>query len=97
MSYQGILYVTVIEASNLTGKDMIGKNDPYVELWIDERYKQKTRVIKNNDNPLWNQTFTFPLEGNDHKIHFKVFDKDIIGKDTIGEAKIDFSSAYGIE
>ncbi|RCI03570.1 hypothetical protein CU098_012954, partial [Rhizopus stolonifer] len=38
------VYLTlfVVEARKLHGEDLIGKNDPYVELWLDDKYKQKT-------------------------------------------------------
>ncbi|KAI9473669.1 MAG: C2 domain-containing protein [Benjaminiella poitrasii] len=91
----GTLKVTIIEARKLHGEDLIGKNDPYVELWVDDDYKQKTTTISNTNDPVWNQTFTFPLnEGRKHKLYFKVYDKDIIGSDTIGEAKFDFEGAF---
>ncbi|KAI7898187.1 C2 domain-containing protein [Cokeromyces recurvatus] len=91
----GTLNVTIIEARKLHGEDLIGKNDPYVELWVDDDYKQRTTTISNTNDPVWNQTFTFPLnEGRKHKLYLKVFDKDTIGSDTIGEAKFDFESAF---
>ncbi|CAO3678627.1 hypothetical protein G6F70_007197 [Rhizopus microsporus] len=92
----GTLVVTVIEARKLKNKDLIGKNDPYVELWLDDKYKQRTAVIKNNNNPVWNQTFTFPMEegGDKHKLYFNVRDKDTFGSDDIGDTKIDFKSVF---
>ncbi|EIE87747.1 hypothetical protein G6F46_008996 [Rhizopus delemar] len=93
---EGILVVTVIEARKLHGEDIISKNDPYVELWINKKNKQRTSVINNNNNPVWNQTFTFPLEqdGDKHELYLKVKDKDIIGYDNIGEANFDFADTF---
>ncbi|KAI9261053.1 C2 domain-containing protein [Sporodiniella umbellata] len=92
----GTLNVTIIEARKLHGEDLIGKNDPYVELWLDSKYKQKTSVLDNTNDPVWNQTFTFPLEegGRAHKLYMNVRDKDTIGSDDIGEAKFDFADAF---
>ncbi|KAG1469155.1 hypothetical protein G6F56_003422 [Rhizopus delemar] len=92
----GTLAVTIIEARKLHGEDLIGKNDPYVELWLDDKYKQKTSVLNNTNDPVWNQTFTFPLEdnGRKHKLYMNVRDKDMIGSDEIGEAKFDFESVF---
>ncbi|OBZ91938.1 Synaptotagmin-5 [Choanephora cucurbitarum] len=90
----GVLQVTVIEARNLHDEDLVGQNDAFVELYIDEDYKQKTSVVDNSNNPVWNETFTFNLEeGRDHKLHFNVIDKDLIGSDDIGEGKLDFKEA----
>ncbi|GAA5806686.1 hypothetical protein MFLAVUS_000034 [Mucor flavus] len=91
----GVLSVTIIEARKLHGEDFMGKNDPYVELWIDEDYKQRTSVIENCNDPVWNQTFTFNLsESRKHKLYLNVLDKDKIGSDEIGDAKFDFEEAF---
>ncbi|KAI8974899.1 C2 domain-containing protein [Pilobolus umbonatus] len=91
----GTLHVTVIEAKELHGEDFVGKNDPYIELWIDDDYKQKTSVCENTNNPVWNQTFTFPLEeSRNHKLYIEVFDKDKVGEDDVGEGKFDFADAF---
>ncbi|SAM08432.1 hypothetical protein [Absidia glauca] len=90
---EGILHVTIVEARKLKGEDLIGKNDPYVEFWIDSKYKQRTKELSNTNNPVFNQTFTFPLSqgSSDHKIHFTVLDKDLVGSDKIGEVTVDFA------
>ncbi|KAI8060291.1 C2 domain-containing protein [Gongronella butleri] len=90
---QGTLQVTVVEARKLKDEDLIGKNDPFVELWIDSKYKQRTKQLDNTNNPVFNQTFTFPLNQGtkDHKLYFQVYDKDVIGSDKVGECSYDFS------
>ena len=37
--------------------EMIGKSDPYVVLYVRAMFKVKTKVINNNLNPVWNETF----------------------------------------
>lgn len=41
---------------------MIGKSDPYVVVYIQILFKVKTKVIENNLNPVWNQTFELIAE-----------------------------------
>ncbi|OBZ87144.1 Synaptotagmin-5 [Choanephora cucurbitarum] len=93
---RGLLTVNVIEARNLHKEDLGGHNDPYVELWLDEDYKQRSDEVKNTENPVWNQTFTFNIEegSSKHKLYLKVLDKDIAGHDKIGEAKLDVAPAF---
>ncbi|KAI8391504.1 C2 domain-containing protein [Radiomyces spectabilis] len=93
---RGVLTVKVIEARNLKDEDLAGKNDPYVELWLDEKYKQRTEEQKNTDNPVWNQTFTFNVEEGSslHKLCMKVVDKDTVGTDKIGDGKLDVTDAF---
>ena len=54
---QGRLRVTVVEAAKLTDKDKTDFNDPYVELYIDEKKKHKTRTLQDAERPVWNETF----------------------------------------
>ena len=55
---QGRLSVTVVEAAKLTDKDKTDFNDPYVELYVDEKKKkQKTRTLQDTERPVWNETF----------------------------------------
>ncbi|KAI9487914.1 C2 domain-containing protein [Zychaea mexicana] len=60
------------------------------ELWLDDDYKQRSSEVKNSNNPVWNETFTFniPQGSSDKKLYLKVLDKDLIGSDKIGDAKV---------
>lgn len=90
----GILTVTIFEAKDLKDKDLIGKNDAYIELTLGEN-KQRTSEIKNSNDPVWNETFTFNLTGTrDHKLYLDVLDKDVVGSDKIGDTKIDFAPCF---
>ncbi|KAL0076628.1 C2 domain-containing protein [Phycomyces blakesleeanus] len=91
----GVLTVTVIEARDLHSEDTFGTNDPFIELWLDEEYKQRTSEVQSSNEPTWNETFTFNIEEGSslHKIYFKVLDKDLVGDDTVGKAKLDVSEA----
>ena len=54
---QGHLRVTIVEAAQLADKDKTDFNDPYVEVYIDEKNKQKTRALQDDERPIWNETF----------------------------------------
>jgi len=51
------LQVTIIEGRNLKKKDLFSENDPFVQIYLDENQKQKTKVKHNSKNPTWNQIF----------------------------------------
>ncbi|CAM6123407.1 unnamed protein product [Calypogeia fissa] len=55
----GMLYVKVVKAANLRKKDLMGKSDPYVKLYLGggSAFAKVTRTIKNNLNPEWNESF----------------------------------------
>ncbi|KAL6539853.1 FT-interacting protein 3 [Orobanche hederae] len=52
------LFVRVVKAKDLHGKDATGSCDPYVEVKLGN-YKGVTRHFEKNPNPQWNQVFTF--------------------------------------
>lgn len=54
---QGRLRVTIVEAAKLADKDKTDFNDPYVEVYVDEKQKRKTATINNVERPVWNETF----------------------------------------
>ncbi|XP_050364254.1 synaptotagmin-4-like [Argentina anserina] len=86
MFIRGVLSVTVISAEDLPIVDFMGKADPFVVLLMKKsEAKQKTRVITNNLNPVWNQTFDFMVEDALHEmLIIEVWDHDTFGKDRIG-------------
>lgn len=59
---QGILSVTVVKATSLKNKELIGKSDPYVRLYVRPMFKVKTKVIDDNLNPEWNEKFDLIVE-----------------------------------
>ncbi|KAI5355134.1 hypothetical protein L3X38_008029 [Prunus dulcis] len=83
---RGVLSVTVISAEDLPVVDFMGKADPFVVLIMKKsETKAKTRVVTNNLNPVWNQTFDFMVEDALHEmLMVEVWDHDTFGKDRIG-------------
>ncbi|XP_061346880.1 calcium-dependent lipid-binding protein-like isoform X2 [Gastrolobium bilobum] len=74
----GRLKVTVVKANDLKNMEMIGKSDPYVVVYIRPLFKVKTKVIDNNLNPIWNQTFEMIAEDKEtQSLTLEVFDEDI--------------------
>lgn len=62
-------------------------SDPYVSLTVGSS-KVKTKTIKKNLSPVWNQSFVVPLESFQDPIIFQVFDKDTFGSDdSLGAVK----------
>lgn len=60
----GILNVTVVRATKLKKKDLLGASDPYVKLRLkdDKLPSKKTTVKHKNLNPEWNEEFTFVVK-----------------------------------
>ncbi|XP_022143060.1 synaptotagmin-5 [Momordica charantia] len=83
---RGVLSVTVISAEDLPATDLVGKSDPYVVLSMKKsEMKNKTRVVNESLNPIWNQTFDFVVEDGLHDmLIIEVWDHDTFGKDYMG-------------
>nr|XP_010934089.1 synaptotagmin-5 isoform X3 [Elaeis guineensis] len=87
---QGKLTLTVMKANGLKNMEMIGKSDPYVVLYVRPMFKVKTKVIDNNLNPVWNETFELIAEDKEtQSVIFEVFDEDNLAQDKrLGIAKL---------
>lgn len=60
-----VFHVDLIKAKDLIKTDMIGKSDPYAVLKYGNQ-KDKTKVAKNTQNPLWNHSSDFDLDVGDN-------------------------------
>lgn len=70
----GKLTLTVARANDLKNMELVGKSDPYVVLHIRPLFKVKTKVIDNNLNPVWDQTFELIAEDKETQcLIFEVF------------------------
>ncbi|XP_051143925.1 calcium-dependent lipid-binding protein-like isoform X2 [Andrographis paniculata] len=86
---EGMLRVTVVRANNLKNMELIGKSDPYVVVHIRPLFKVKTKVIDNNLNPVWNETFELIAEDKEtQSLILEVFDEDIGHDKCLGVAKL---------
>jgi hypothetical protein len=59
------LSITIHEARHLKNLDKSGVSDPYARVYLlpDDKpsNKRKTKIIKNNLNPIWQETFDYPI------------------------------------
>jgi len=63
-------------------------SDPYVTVSVAGAVIARTFVIRNNENPVWNQHFNVPVAHLASDIHFVVKDSDIVGSEIIGAVGI---------
>jgi Ca2+-dependent lipid-binding protein len=82
------LNVRVIEARNLRAMDSNGFSDPYVKLQLGKQ-RFKTKVVKKNLNPAWDQEFSFSVGDVRDVLKLYVYDEDMIGiDDFLGQVKV---------
>ncbi|XP_050225248.1 C2 and GRAM domain-containing protein At5g50170 [Mercurialis annua] len=63
------LYVYVLQAKELPVKD------PYLKLQVG-KHKSKTRALKNNESPVWDEEFVFRIHDVDDDLVVSVFEYD---------------------
>ncbi|KAJ1273131.1 hypothetical protein BS78_06G256900 [Paspalum vaginatum] len=88
----GTLEVKLVQARDLTNKDVIGKSDPFAMVYVrplpDKMKRSKT--INNDLNPIWNEHFEFIVEDADTQtVTVKIYDDDGIQEsELIGCAQV---------
>ncbi|KAG0379478.1 hypothetical protein BGX24_000295 [Mortierella sp. AD032] len=83
----GQLYVRLNSASGLRDKDLVGKSDPYFELWLEKAYKSRSKDNKGL-NPVYDETFCFYVRPGQNKLYIRAVDKDTFRDDKIGDTSI---------
>ncbi|KAH7516323.1 hypothetical protein FEM48_Zijuj10G0122900 [Ziziphus jujuba var. spinosa] len=84
----GLLRIRVQRGINLAVRDT-RSSDPYVVITMGNQ-RLKSRVIKKNCNPEWNDELTLSISDLDTPITLTVYDKDTLTvDDKMGEAEID--------
>ncbi|KAK9149577.1 hypothetical protein Scep_008334 [Stephania cephalantha] len=75
----GALEVKLVQAKELSNKDIIGKSDPFAILYVRPlRDRTKTsKTINNQLNPIWNEHFDFVVEdASTQNLTVKIFDDE---------------------
>ncbi|PON62732.1 C2 domain containing protein [Parasponia andersonii] len=87
-SVLGLLRIRVQRGANLAVRDTLS-SDPYVVVTMADQ-RLKTRVVKKNVNPEWNDELTLSLTDLETPITLTVYDKDTFTvDDKMGDAQID--------
>ncbi|XP_074304910.1 putative ADP-ribosylation factor GTPase-activating protein AGD11 isoform X2 [Silene latifolia] len=87
IEFVGLIKVNVVRGTNLAIRDII-TSDPYVILSLGQQ-SVKTRVIKNNLNPVWNEKLMLSIPECIPPLKLLVYDKDTFTPDDfMGQAKI---------
>jgi len=93
-------YITAERAEGIKDIDRFSKSDPYLKISFGGS-NVRTRTIKNDRSPYWNETFNFKVNANHAKeISIKLVDDDVGLDDTIGSAtisRVDFLTHSGEE
>lgn len=88
VEFVGLINVNIVRGTDLAVRDMVS-SDPYVILTLGNQ-SMKTRVIKNNLNPVWNERLMLSIPEDIPPLKLLVYDKDTFSTDDfMGSAEID--------
>ncbi|XP_071708846.1 probable ADP-ribosylation factor GTPase-activating protein AGD11 [Rutidosis leptorrhynchoides] len=88
VEFIGLIKVNVVKGTNLAVRDMM-TSDPYVILSLGTQ-SVKTRVIKSNLNPVWNEKLMLSIPNYIPPLKVIVYDRDTFkADDFMGDAEID--------
>ncbi|KAL3654495.1 Protein C2-DOMAIN ABA-RELATED 7 [Castilleja foliolosa] len=88
MDFLGLLRIRIRRGINLAVRDTVS-SDPYCVLCCGTQ-KVKTRVVRGNCNPVWDEELTIYIKDLNIPITLSVYDKDTFTvDDNMGKANID--------
>lgn len=91
VEFVGVFMIKLVSAKNLVNADVVGLSDPYVVMALGSQ-KIKSRRIKNNLNPVFNEMIMLAWNGRD-VLSITVFDEDAFSEDGWYFADVLFSIA----
>ncbi|CAN7016093.1 unnamed protein product [Brassica rapa subsp. trilocularis] len=74
--------------SNARSHRKVITSDPYVTVVVPQATLARTRVLKNSQDPKWDEHFTISIAHPMSHLEFQVKDDDVFGAQIIGTAKI---------
>ncbi|XP_016366269.1 multiple C2 and transmembrane domain-containing protein 2, partial [Sinocyclocheilus rhinocerous] len=86
-----LLTICLKEGRGLVIRDRCGTSDPYVKFKLDGKTLYKSKVVYKNLNPVWNETFSFPIRNLDQKLFIKVYDRDLTTDDFMGSCGVELN------
>ncbi|CAD7705027.1 unnamed protein product [Ostreobium quekettii] len=89
---RGVLYVRLVHGRGLKNVDALGKSDPYVKFKI-AGGERKSKIINNNLNPDWNETFKWDSTKAADVVKIEVKDDDVFKNQVLGVYEISVSYA----
>ncbi|XP_047939249.1 probable ADP-ribosylation factor GTPase-activating protein AGD11 isoform X2 [Salvia hispanica] len=100
VEFVGLIKVSILRGTNLVVRDMV-TSDPYVVLSLGNQ-SMKTRVIKNNINPVWNECLMLSIPSDIPPLKLFLCWQDVYDKDTfstddfMGDAVIDIEPLLSV-
>jgi hypothetical protein len=91
--HAGVLTLTITRAENLPIGDVFSRSsDPYVRFSGHEGKEMRTKVVNQNLNPTWKETFNLPFPVRPKSIDLQIWDKDQIVDDFLCQTTLNIET-----
>ncbi|ORX44171.1 C2-domain-containing protein [Piromyces finnis] len=77
----GICRIDLLNANKIKNVESLGKSDPYAKLNISGRKVGQSRILENNLDPIWNETYYTTVQSRNDRIKIELFDFNNINND----------------
>ncbi|CAL4189727.1 unnamed protein product, partial [Meganyctiphanes norvegica] len=86
------LHVTLKRGKDLVAMDARGTSDPYVKFKVNDKLLHKSKIVYNEINPTWYESFSISIQDKFEPVIIEVFDYDIVSQDDfMGMALLDIT------
>lgn len=83
---QVTITLNIQEAVIYRNTELFTKMDPFMQIEFDGKH-YKTKALKDaGKNPVWNESFSFPVYSMDDRFVLRCFDQDLVTNDKVGTA-----------
>ena len=87
----GTLLVKVFEAQLEHNTELIGQMDPFIKLSHNGHSVSSKVISGGGKNPQWHETLSVPVESLDGELIINCYDKDLLGRELIGQRQLEIS------
>ena len=86
------LFVSLQSCQNLPARKQHGASDPFVKFVVGSKLVHRTKTVKGELNPVWDDVFVVVLSELTSPLEVKVYSQNLVKDDLLGQHSLDLSS-----
>lgn len=80
--------ITILRGIKIQGFDIIGPCDPWVEIWLGNKYIGRTKFVRDNPSPNFNESFKIPEPNKNEYIRLIIYDHNPFDDQIVGSVNL---------
>ena len=86
------LFVSLQSCQNLPARKQHGTSDPFVKFVVGSKLVHRTKTVKGELNPVWDDVFVVVLTELSSPLEVKVYSQNLVKDDLLGQHSLDLQS-----